>query len=153
MATQDDYIRTALRVPPSLHAQIHEAAKGNNRTFNAEIVSRLESSFGSPSQAPSANGNFLLDHYARMSADAMRTQILLLESEATQIHRLVLDARMERTKALSQGADDKVADAEEYIEHLTRLADAADTQATALRAQLHAYLHPNTTAQDVKPIP
>jgi hypothetical protein len=45
MATQDDYIRTALRVPPDLHAQIHESAKENNRTFNAEIVARLRGSF------------------------------------------------------------------------------------------------------------
>lgn len=45
MATQDDYIRTALRVPPDLHAQLHEAAKVNNRTFNAEIVARLQASF------------------------------------------------------------------------------------------------------------
>ncbi len=44
MATQDDYIRTALRVPPDLHAQIHGAAKENNRTFNAEIVARLQAS-------------------------------------------------------------------------------------------------------------
>lgn len=49
MATQDDYIRTALRVPPDLHAQIHEAAKGNNRTFNAEIVARLQSTFSTTS--------------------------------------------------------------------------------------------------------
>lgn len=47
MATQDDYIRTALRVPPDLHARIHEAAKANTRTFNAEIVARLESTFAS----------------------------------------------------------------------------------------------------------
>ncbi|EER61561.1 Arc domain protein DNA binding domain protein [Acidovorax delafieldii 2AN] len=45
MATQDDYIRTALRVPPELHARIHQAAKANTRTFNAEIVARLEASF------------------------------------------------------------------------------------------------------------
>lgn len=45
MATQDDYIRTALRVPPKLHAKIHESAKESNRTFNAEIVARLERSF------------------------------------------------------------------------------------------------------------
>lgn len=45
MATQDDYIRTALRVPPTLHSQIHEAAKINNRTFNAEIIARLQQSF------------------------------------------------------------------------------------------------------------
>lgn len=48
MATQDDYIRTALRVPPDLHAQIHEAAKANTRTFNAEIVARLQASFAEP---------------------------------------------------------------------------------------------------------
>lgn len=45
MAAQDDYIRTALRVPPKLHAKIHESAKESNRTFNAEIVARLEASF------------------------------------------------------------------------------------------------------------
>ena len=49
MATQDDYIRTALRVPPDLHAKIHESAKENNRTFNAEIVARLEQTFSGTS--------------------------------------------------------------------------------------------------------
>lgn len=43
--TQDDYIRTALRVPPELHARLHEAAKDSGRTFNAEILARLEGSF------------------------------------------------------------------------------------------------------------
>lgn len=55
MATQDDYIRTALRVPPGLHAQIHEAAKGNNRTFNAEIVARLQRTF----ENNSTSGNLI----------------------------------------------------------------------------------------------
>jgi len=49
MSTQDNYIRTALRVPPDLHAHIHEAAKSSNRTFNAEIVARLARSFEPPS--------------------------------------------------------------------------------------------------------
>lgn len=48
MATQDDFIRTALRVPPDLHRQIHEAAEKANRTFNAEIVARLQASFENP---------------------------------------------------------------------------------------------------------
>lgn len=61
MATQDDYIRTALRVPPELHAQIHASAKANNRTFNAEIVARLQESFhvhgsGSVSMKMTAQG-------------------------------------------------------------------------------------------------
>lgn len=49
MATQDDYIRTALRVPPDLHKQIHRAAFVATRTFNAEILSRLQASFDAPS--------------------------------------------------------------------------------------------------------
>ncbi len=44
--TQDDYIRTALRVPPDLHKRIHAAAAESGRTFNAEINVRLEGSFG-----------------------------------------------------------------------------------------------------------
>lgn len=42
---QDDYQKTALRVPRDLHAKIIEAAKANNRTMNAEIIARLERSF------------------------------------------------------------------------------------------------------------
>lgn len=45
MATQDDFIRTALRVPPDLHAQIHQAAEAAGRTFNAEINQRLSATF------------------------------------------------------------------------------------------------------------
>jgi hypothetical protein len=48
MATSIDqktHIRTALRVPPELHAQIHEAAAASGRSFNAEIIHRLERSF------------------------------------------------------------------------------------------------------------
>lgn len=56
MATQDDYIRTALRVPPDLHAKIHESAKENNRTFNAEIVARLEQSFSTSTDQPDSLG-------------------------------------------------------------------------------------------------
>ena len=45
MASQDNFIRTALRVPPDLHAKIHDAAADVGRTFNAEINARLEASF------------------------------------------------------------------------------------------------------------
>lgn len=45
MASQDDFIRTALRVPPELHAQIHSAAEEAGRTFNAEINQRLSATF------------------------------------------------------------------------------------------------------------
>jgi hypothetical protein len=45
MAQQDDFIRTALRVPPALHKSLHSAATAANRTFNAEIIARLQTSF------------------------------------------------------------------------------------------------------------
>lgn len=40
-STQDDYIRTALRLPPELHASIHASAEKAGRSFNAEIIARL----------------------------------------------------------------------------------------------------------------
>ena len=48
---QDEYIRTALRVPPELHRALHEAADKNGRSFNAEILGRLVESFGVPPEA------------------------------------------------------------------------------------------------------
>ncbi len=40
-----DIQKTALRLPRELHAAVKEAAEHNNRTMNAEIVSRLSESF------------------------------------------------------------------------------------------------------------
>jgi hypothetical protein len=39
--TQADYIKTALRLPPSLHAELKDSAEKNGRTMNAEIIARL----------------------------------------------------------------------------------------------------------------
>lgn len=43
--TQADFVKTALRLPPDLHAKIHASAKHAGRTYNAELISRLEDSF------------------------------------------------------------------------------------------------------------
>lgn len=67
MAKQDEFIRTALRVPPTLHAKIHAAAAEAGRTFNAEIVARLEQSFSSL-HAPDVR--LLLDKAELDSAEA-----------------------------------------------------------------------------------
>lgn len=45
MSTQKDFVKTALRLPPDLHAALHETAKDSERTFNAEILHRLRSTF------------------------------------------------------------------------------------------------------------
>lgn len=42
MATQDDFVKTALRLPRSLHAHIQAAAAAAGRSMNAEIIDRLQ---------------------------------------------------------------------------------------------------------------
>lgn len=44
-APQDDWHKTGLRLPKELHHQLHEAAAASGRSYNAEIVARLEASF------------------------------------------------------------------------------------------------------------
>lgn len=41
MAKQDDYIKTALRLPSDLHSRIQLAAEKSGRSMNSEIVERL----------------------------------------------------------------------------------------------------------------
>lgn len=43
--SQDDFHKTGLRLPRDLHARLHEAAAESGRSYNAEIVARLQSSF------------------------------------------------------------------------------------------------------------
>ncbi|MEJ5128186.1 hypothetical protein WH367_19255 [Comamonas sp. MYb21] len=57
---QDDYIRTALRVPPDLHKVIHAAADKAGRSFNAQLVFLLEKGLKAPEayiQAPKSIGS------------------------------------------------------------------------------------------------
>ena len=44
MANQDDFIKTALRIPRALHAGIQAAAEQTGRSMNAEILGRLQES-------------------------------------------------------------------------------------------------------------
>lgn len=45
MATQDEYIKTALRLPRDLHKQVQDSAEMKGRSMNAEIIERLAQSF------------------------------------------------------------------------------------------------------------
>jgi hypothetical protein len=49
MAKQDDYTKTALRLPRDLHQLLTDAAAGRGQSLNAEMVSRLLGSFKAPS--------------------------------------------------------------------------------------------------------
>lgn len=39
--TQEDWVKTALRLPRDLHADVHAEAKRQDRTFNGQIVATL----------------------------------------------------------------------------------------------------------------
>lgn len=41
---QSGYVKTGIRVPPELHAEVHASAERNGRTFNSEILARLQKS-------------------------------------------------------------------------------------------------------------
>lgn len=38
---QDEYVRTALRLPPDLHEKVKSAARAAGHTMNAEIIARV----------------------------------------------------------------------------------------------------------------
>lgn len=44
--TQENFTKTALRLPPELHAELKEAAIINGRSLNAEILDRLRTASG-----------------------------------------------------------------------------------------------------------
>lgn len=41
---QKDYVQSAVRFPPELRDQLKLSAEANGRSFNAEIIARLQSS-------------------------------------------------------------------------------------------------------------
>jgi hypothetical protein len=41
---QKDYVHSAVRFPPELRDELRAAAERNGRSFNAEVLSRLQSS-------------------------------------------------------------------------------------------------------------
>ena len=96
MATQDDYVRTALRVPPDLHQKIHDAARENTRTFNAEIVARLERSFARhvPDSVPAMLERLPIDlvsqyglHIYHEELDRAQTQLTKIETRVIKLHQ------------------------------------------------------------------
>lgn len=40
---QKDYVQSAVRFPPKLRDELREAAARNDRSFNAEVLARLQS--------------------------------------------------------------------------------------------------------------
>jgi len=86
-APQDDFHKTGLRLPRQLHAKLHSAAAGSGRSYNSEIVARLEASF-SPGVSPSDAYQDVLDGEVRRAtarAEALEMRIELLKSRLTSV--------------------------------------------------------------------
>src|SRR3990167_9016199 len=86
--SQDEFIRTALRVPPDLHKALHEASDNAARSFNAEIIDRLQKSFSI--QEPVQLG-FLAAHFehelSKAELDKHRLRVNIIE--LVTMHRVL----------------------------------------------------------------
>lgn len=86
---QENYVKTALRLPPELHASLHEAAEKSGRTYNAEIILRLQQTF---EKAPKAEP----DKERRLHEGLIHRNALLSDLRATRAEIELLQVRMEK---------------------------------------------------------
>jgi len=82
MAKQDDYIKTALRLPRALHIRLTDAAEARGNSLNAEFVARLEGSFAEPPESV-----FQLRY--------METQLLARQLDLASIARLIVEVKQQ----------------------------------------------------------
>lgn len=91
LTNQDDFLKTALRMPRDLHEQIQSAAKATGRSMNAEIISRLQQSFEPTIRLHQSFGS-LLDTGALQQQLETTTKSLRLHEDATLIMHGLLNA-------------------------------------------------------------
>lgn len=116
---QDDYIRTALRVPPELHQALHEAADRTSKSFNAEINERLQRTFDDERLAAQR----LAAEAGLMGLQAMLAihlkeffELLPVEEQGKPVNKAVRDV----AQAISQSSAKEIEDA---LSHYVRMED------------------------------
>lgn len=77
MATQDDYVKTALRLPKGLHLKLQEAADATGKSMNAEIIARLERAFAAPDQT------LILSAFARLETALAQAELEKVSERAS----------------------------------------------------------------------
>ena len=108
-ASQDDWHKTGLRLPKDLHARLHAAATQSGRSYNAELVHRLQQSMDIQQAAPhmySADPEvkkIAADHMARLSMDLMRVDPDFKRGMQEMLAKAILIANQERP-GLEDGA-------------------------------------------------
>lgn len=110
-----------LRLPDGMRAKLKASAEENNRTLNAEIVARLESSYQAPRDALAAKGREI---ELLVSDIAVRGEMLGLRSD-------LLRARLERLETgLSQAVESERAPLESEAQSLrVELAEVTELRA------------------------
>ncbi|MFB9952451.1 Arc family DNA-binding protein [Rhizobium puerariae] len=127
MAKQDDYARYTIRVPQETYSLIEKAAAEANRSVNAEIVSRLETSLTDMGQEISELSKKLQRRDEQLS-------IALMEQRKGRRQRNTLVIELENCrKLLDGGAVKRIAELEAQLmarsEHVDQLYEQANTVA------------------------
>lgn len=108
--SQQDHIKTALRVPPELHADLHEAARLSGRSYNAEILHRLSQTFeDQPTALPQAVKDALEDEVEARGGtpeEALVRLVLLGQTKGGTVFQVSLQpgAKLQDLKALLEAA-------------------------------------------------
>lgn len=138
MATQDDYVKTALRLPRDLHLKLQGSADATSKSMNAEIVSRLEESFiGGQGNLTTAIARLTLElamvDTAKVTAQ-MRTTLLAVKI------RLLGETLLDRLGAEDEDIKDQaraaINIANEFYHSPESLSAQAELKATALHESL-----------------
>lgn len=84
---QREFVKTALRLPPALHAAVHASAKKTGRSYNAELIALLEAGLNPTQGDPLSN-----PQRERLEASIQATRN---HAELIAIRLALLDSRIE----------------------------------------------------------
>jgi len=86
---QDDFHKTGLRLPKDLHARLHEAAAESGRSYNSELVHRLQQSFERPGHFTASTNESVQADDSTKSAVIRERDLVLLHHAAEQLLHLL----------------------------------------------------------------
>ncbi|TCT09482.1 Arc family DNA-binding protein [Paralcaligenes ureilyticus] len=86
MAIQDDYIKTALRLPRDLHARLLKSSEQTGKSMNAEIIARLDVSLdGERESQKKVIDSLLAKHnHLQKTVENIQASIELLTKQSKQ---------------------------------------------------------------------
>lgn len=132
--SQDDYKKTALRLPQELHESLHAAASSSGRSYNAEIVARLEESLAKQQAAagiPTEIAAYLAALQNRSLMLDMRADMLKMRLESIGARVIAITKRTVGVDT-SELSDAELERMESEIEELRE----AETEMDTIRGEL-----------------